>query len=126
MNMTNFPVFIDIEFAFRRLIILPLRLPLQSLFAPLFAPSFCRACLGCEIQALKRNHDFATLTSIDDYSFLVKSPHMAERREVVFLGAFNFLTEFLNYLFCIIYKYIERYQALRLKHFLFPYGNMVR
>ena len=94
MNMTNFPVFIDIEFAFRRLIILPLRLPLQSLFAPLFAPSFCRACLGCEIQALKRNHDFATLTSIDDYSFLVKSPHMAERWAWVFSSVLAFANSF--------------------------------
>ena len=113
MNMTDFPVFIDIESAFHRLIILPLRLPLQSLFAPLFAPSFCRACLCCEIRALKRNHDFATLTSIDDYSFLVKSPHMAERREVVFLGAFNFLTEFLNYLFCKNIQIYPNHTAFR-------------
>ena len=42
MNMTNFPVFIDIESAFRRLIILRLRLPLQSLFALLFASNFYR------------------------------------------------------------------------------------
>ena len=89
--MANFPVFIEIEFAFRRPIILSLRLPLQSLFAPLFAPSFCRACLGCEIRALKRNHDFATLTSTVDYFFLVKSLHMAERRAVVFLSAFTFV-----------------------------------
>ena len=113
MNMTDFPVFIDIEFAFRRLIILPLRLPLQSLFAPLFAPNFCRACLGCKIQALKRNHDFATLTSTVDYSFLVKSPHMAERREVVFLGAFTFLTEFINYLFCKNIQIYPNHTAFR-------------
>ena len=113
MNMTDFPVFIDIEFAFRRLIILPLRLPLQSLFAPLFAPSFCRACLCCEIRALKRNHDFATLTSTVDYSFLVKSPHMAERRAWVFLGAFAFLTEFLNYLFCKNIQIYPNHTAFR-------------